>query len=183
MRPRPSNRDAANFYQRDDASRVPCKLRTKRPQKPRRRRSEGSSTNISRSACAWRWAFLASRIIILRLSVPVATRFSTSLRASSGEVGTKNASSFYVFTSCATTSRQRTSGPSFIHVKPQRPSPRPPPALRHKNLFPHYSVFHERTLLLSCTWTRRAGRCSPASSSWTDSAEFPCSCNSSSSLT
>ena len=67
----------ANFSQRNGASRVPYRLLTKRPQKPGRRRSGGSSTNICRSVYAWRWAFLAPRIIFLRLSVPVTTRLST----------------------------------------------------------------------------------------------------------
>ena len=42
----------------------------------------------------------------------------------------------------------------FVHVNPPGPngsSPRPPPALRHRNLFPHSPIFHERALLLSCT--------------------------------
>ena len=82
----PSIWDAANFSQRDRASRVPSKLGTKRPEKHGRQHSGSSSTNISRSAYVWTWGFLASRIEILRLSVPVATWLSPILRPPADEL-------------------------------------------------------------------------------------------------
>ena len=91
----------------------------------------------------------------------------------------KNASSLNVFTSARQTSKGYQGYAHLLHSRQPTGSQwvfAPCAALRHKNLFPHSPIFHEHALLPSCTLP--AGRCSPVSSSWTDSARLPCSCSS-----
>ena len=162
MKPKPSNWDSSSFVLGVEGR----GSHTSSGRSDRKSLGDGAQDAARRTgpACAWRWASWEPRVVSLWLLGPCHHMWlSTSLRGLQRR-RRREERVFFVRVHRLRNkpaTNIRAMHISFFHVNPPGPigsSPRPPPALRHRNLFPTLPNFavnaHSSSL---ATWTGLAG--------------------------